>query len=77
MFFSRNRVILIGEFFPQKFDIRFAQLFNLPYFPDFCFWRILRIVTESLRILILISNYFQTLEITEKTLSDKNEPNIK
>ena len=31
------RVILIGEFFSQIFDIFFAQFFNLPYFPDFFF----------------------------------------
>ena len=31
-------------------------------------------MTERLRMLIHISNYFQTLEIMEKTLSDKNEP---
>ena len=31
-------------------------------------------MTECLRILIHISNYFQTLENIEKTLSDKNEP---
>ena len=33
-------------------------------------------VTERLRILIHISIYFQTLEIMEETLSDKNEPNM-
>ena len=33
-----------------------------------------RIVTERLRILIHISNYYQTLEIMGKTLSEKNEP---
>ena len=43
----------------------------------FCFWRISRILTERLRIFIHVSNYFQTLEILEKTLSDKNEPNTK
>ena len=32
-------------------------------------------VTERLHILIHISNYFQTLEVMEKTLADKNEPN--
>ena len=31
-------------------------------------------MTERLRILIRISNNFQTLEIMEKILSDKNEP---
>ena len=31
-------------------------------------------MTERLRISIHISNYFQTLEFLEKTLSDKNEP---
>ena len=31
-------------------------------------------MTELLRILMHISNSFQTLEIMEKTLSDKNEP---
>ena len=31
-------------------------------------------MTERLRILIYISNVFQTLEFLEKTLSDKNEP---
>ena len=31
-------------------------------------------MTERLRILIHISNYFQTVDIMEKTLSDKNEP---
>ena len=31
-------------------------------------------MTECLRISIHTSNYFQTLEIWEKTLSDKNEP---
>ena len=31
-------------------------------------------VTERLRVLIHNSNYFQTLEIMEKMLSDKNEP---
>ena len=34
-------------------------------------------VTERLRVLIHISNYSQTLEILETTLSDKNEPNIR
>ena len=35
-FFNPLRVILIGElFFPQIFDIFFAQFFNLPYFPVF------------------------------------------
>ena len=34
-------------------------------------------MTERLRILINISNYFQTLVIMEKTLSDKNEPTNK
>ena len=33
-------------------------------------------MTERLRISINISNYFQTLQILEKTLSDKNEPNL-
>ena len=28
-------IILIGELFFQNFDIFFAQLFNLPYFPVF------------------------------------------
>ena len=32
-------------------------------------------MTERLRILIHISNYFETLEILEKKLSDMNEPN--
>ena len=42
----------------------------------FRFWKIslLIIVTERLRMLIHISNYFQTLEIMEKTFSNKNEP---
>ena len=31
-------------------------------------------MTERLRILIQTPDYFQTLEIMEKTLSDKNEP---
>ena len=35
----------------------------------------LYIKRERLRISIHISKYFQTLEIMEKTLSDKNEPN--
>ena len=82
------RVIPIGEFFFQFFDIFFAQFFNLPYvlswffFPNvwiltnlfFCFWRISRIVSERLRILIHISIYVQILEIMKKTLSDTNEP---
>ena len=34
-------------------------------------------MTERLRILIHISNYFQTLEIPGKMLSDKNEPNTR
>ena len=34
-------------------------------------------VTERLRILIHVSDYFQTLEIMEKTLSDKNEPYVR
>ena len=29
------RVIHIGEFFVQFFDVVFAQFFNLPYFPAF------------------------------------------
>ena len=36
--------------------------------------RIIIIVTERLRIKIYIYTYFQTLEIMEKMLSDKNEP---
>ena len=31
-------------------------------------------MTERLCVLIHISNYFQTLAIMEKALSDKNEP---
>ena len=69
------RFILIGELFFHNFDIFFAQFFNLQYFPYF--WRISRVVTERFRVLIQISNYFQTLEIKEKTLSDKSEPNIR
>ena len=82
------RVFLIGEFFPKFLTFFFAQFFNLAYFPGFffqinigmfyeldifAFWRISRIVTERLRRLIHSSNYFQTLEFLEKTLSDKNE----
>ena len=33
-------------------------------------------MTERLRILIHTSKYFQTLEIMQKTLSDKNEPTL-
>ena len=80
---------LSESFFSQFFDTFFTQFFNLPYAPDFLFpkcvklnelgffacWTISRIVTERLlRVLIHISNYFQTLEIMEKKLSDKNEP---
>ena len=80
------RVILIREFVSHSFHIFFAQLFHLPDFPGlffrkkwnltsfwlFCFWRISRIVTERLRVLLHtgISNYFQTLGIPEK----KNSP---
>ena len=60
------KVIHIGELFFPNFDIFFAHFFNLPYFPGFflqmfdlimrliffCFWRISRIVTERLRLLI-------------------------
>ena len=80
--------IFIGEPFPHIFDFFFPQFFNLPYFPDFFFPNVLnltnlifllfliisRILTERLRILIRISHYFQTLEIMEKTIPDKNEP---
>ena len=79
--------LFLSESFFHSFDIFFTQFFNLPYFPDFfskhvkfnervffCFWKHSRIVTERLRMLIHISNYIQTLEIMEKTLSDKNEP---
>ena len=75
--------------FPHNnFDFFSLNYFNLPYFPFFqiyiyvkfnelvffCFWKILRIVTERLRILIHIPIFFQTLEFLGKTLSDKNEP---
>ena len=84
------RIILIGElsssistFVSRSFSI--FPIFPI-CFPNVCvkfneldlfasgFWRISRTVTERHRILMQISNYFQTLETDKKTLSDKNEP---
>ena len=52
---------------PPGFTDFFSKYVKLDK-PDFffCLWRISRTVTERLRILIHISNYFQTLEILEK-----------
>ena len=55
--FSRNSSIFhIFLFFFQMYVWNLTNLF-------FCFWRISRIVTERLRILIHISNYFQLWKI--------------
>ena len=74
------RVILIGELFPHNFHIfsRNFSIFQIFLFFSkyvnfsklfFCLWRISRIVEERLRILVHISNYFQTLKIMEKNSS--------
>ena len=76
------RVILIGEFFSLKnstFVSRHFSTFHifLFFYPNigrltnliFLLWRIPRIVTERLRILIHIYNYFQTFGIFGKKRS--------
>ena len=76
------RVVLVGGLYFHSFHVFFAQFFNFPKIPDFffpnkyvkfskpdCFayyWRISRIVTERLRILIHLYKYFHTSEIMEK-----------
>ena len=67
-FFSCN--FSIFHIFLFFFQINIGMLTNL----IFLLLENSRIVIERLRISIHISNYFQTLEIMEKTLSDKNEP---
>ena len=67
--FSRNFSIfqIFMIFFPK-----YVKFNKIDYFASGEF--LSRVVTERLRILIHISNYIQTLEIMEKALSDKNEP---
>ena len=70
-FFSRNFSIfhIFLDFFSKYWNVNELDIFGSGEFHEYS------IVTEHLRILIHISNYFQTLEIImEKTLSDKTEP---